>query len=115
MEKYTYSNGGTVKAGNGQFYAEAYSKEKARRIAVCLTVLDCVPIDELEKAGTGMMSDAAVKVGELTKQRDELLSVLKGLVLDENVSVCSSAIEGNGTDLRAWGYKAVELIKRIEG
>lgn len=77
MEKYTYSNGGTVKAGKGQFYAEAYSRDRARRIAACLTVLDCVPIDELEKAGTGMMSDAAVKVGELTekiKLMDDLIT-----------------------------------------
>ena len=54
-------------------------KDYARRIVACVNALEGIPTAILEMAGTGLMSEAAVEVGKLTAQRDELLSALRAL------------------------------------
>ena len=51
----------------------------ARRIVACVNALEGIPTAILEMAGTGLMSEAAVEVGNLTAQRDSLLSALRAL------------------------------------
>jgi hypothetical protein len=62
----------------------------ARRIVACVNALEGIPTDELEKAGTGLMSDAAVCVGEITKEcyrlKEELKSIANQLEEWANVS-----------------------------
>lgn len=51
----------------------------ARRIVACVNALEGISTEILEMAGTGLMSEAAVEVGKLTAQRDELLAALRAL------------------------------------
>lgn len=63
--------------GEAVYFGAVYNPADARRIVACVNALEGIPTDELEKAGTGMMSEAAVCVGKLTKQREELVALLK--------------------------------------
>jgi hypothetical protein len=49
------------------------------RVVLCVNILAPVPTKELKKEGTGLMSDSAVCVGSLIKQRDELIKALKSV------------------------------------
>ena len=57
----------------------SFSEPDARRIVACVNALEGISTEILEMAGTGLMSEAAVAVGKLTKERDELLEALRAL------------------------------------
>ena len=80
----------------------------ARRIVACVNALEGIPTDELEKAGTGMMSDAAIMVGKLTKQLDELKNALADLIM-------ACELPGDHCEIEQALPQAYSAIAKCEG
>lgn len=99
IEAKSDDSGFMVDIGNASF-----SEENARRIVACVNALEGIPTDELEKAGTGLMSEAAICVGRLTKERDMLLAKLTKAATDY--------IDQNGSRPLWWTSDIVKMVQK---
>lgn len=71
----------TVTEEDGVSFAAVYNDDDARRIVACVNALQGVPTEELERHHLGHAGEVQFRI-EMTKQRDELLAAIEGLLSD---------------------------------